>query len=292
MKRWLASLALVSMALLLAACSPTEFMRRMMDRMVPDEDEALAHRFMESLRSGDIEAAAEMLDTKIVQPGVESNLVEVADLLIPSDSASEELVGCNILTVNGNRKSSLTYQYQNGDQWLLVSLTVHTRGGLSTLISINLQPMPKSLGEINAFAFKGKGARHYTMLLVAIAVPLFIIYALVACIRTRPIRRKWLWIIFILLGFGTLTLNWTSGKLFFNPLSILLLGAGIIKQGIYAPWAVSITFPLGAVIFLLRRNKLVLQPENEQVETPPEPSPENAENGVKNDYIDNSSGFR
>ena len=37
------------------------------------------------------------------------------------------------------------------------------------------------------------------------------LYALVLCIRTRNVKSKWLWILFILVGFGAVQANWTTG---------------------------------------------------------------------------------
>jgi hypothetical protein len=75
-------------------------------------------------------------------------------------------------------------------------------------------------------------------------------------------RRKWLWIIFILIGFGKLSLNWTTGQILFNPLSfyVQLFSVAVIKHGPYAPWIFSISIPLGAIIFFLKKILIVTEP--------------------------------
>lgn len=61
-------------------------------------------------------------------------------------------------------------------------------------------PIPQSLETLNAFTFKNKGMLHIVFLILSIITPIFILTVLVICVRTKIKKRKWLWIIFILLG--------------------------------------------------------------------------------------------
>jgi hypothetical protein len=71
-------------------------------------------------------------------------------------------------------------------------------------------------------------------------------------------KRKWLWIIFILFGIGRITVNWTTNRWGFSPLSFLVFGSGAFAQP-FGAWMISISFPLGAIVFLLRRKTLTAQ---------------------------------
>ena len=234
--------------------------------MAPDDDEVLAHEYLDALRSRDFDTAIRLLDPQFNQPGIESNLTVVADVLDQGDVVSLELVGCNIFSTPQKRRSSLTYQYEFTNTWVLAALTIDTVDDQKQVFGINVNSIPNSLGKLNAFTFEGKGLKHYAMLFGAIGIPLFILYALISCIRTKIRKRKWLWILFILFGFGSLGFNWSTGQLLFNPLSFnfQLFGAGITKQGLYAPWIVSLSLPLGAILFFVRKNKLMKQPEQEE----------------------------
>ena len=255
-----------AITILLSGCNPNEYMRNMMDRMAPDEDEALAHEYLDALRSRDFDTATRLLDPQFNQPGIESNLTVVADVLDKGDVLSLELVGCNVFSTPQKRRSNLTYQYQFADGWVLAALTIDTVDDHQQVFGINVNPTPKSLGELNAFTFKDKSLKHYFMLVASIGIPLFILFVLVICIRTKVRKKKWLWIIFILLGLGKLGLNWSTGQILFNPFSFYfqLLGSGIVKQGLYAPWIITISLPLGAILFLIRKDKLTKQPEQEE----------------------------
>ena len=59
-----------------------------------------------------------------------------------------------------------------------------------------------------------------------------------------------------MLGLGQLSLNWTTGDLDYRIARVQMLGSAYLKQGLYAPWILSVSVPLGAIVFLIRRNKL------------------------------------
>jgi hypothetical protein len=119
----------------------------------------------------------------------------------------------------------------------------------------------------------GKGATQYAILSLAVLAPLFSLYVFLLCIKTRMGKKKWLWLIFIVLGIGKLGVNWTTGQVLFTPLAIQLPPAGANAQ-LYGPWLVYVSIPLGAIIFLIMRKKLVgpvQQTQQGALGTPPPP---------------------
>lgn len=111
--------------------------------------------------------------------------------------------------------------------------------------------------ELNKFVLQGKSPWHYAILTLALAVPLFIIITLIVCVRTPIPRRKWLWVIFILGGIGSVGTNWTTGALEFNLLQYLVLGGSALASSEHAPWVITAGFPLGALIFWFKRRKFI-----------------------------------
>ncbi len=193
-----------------------------------------------------------------LSPGSSPDLRPLSISWTGGEPLSVELVGCNVVRTSGKRPSQLTYQYHFTDSWLLAAITIDTIGETKSVFGVTVNPVPKSLGELNAFTFSDKGFRHYVMLLLAVAIPVFILAVLILCIRTKMRHRKWLWIIFILFGFGKFSLNWTTGQFLFNPLSVhfQMFGAAAARWGLYAPWIISISVPVGAIVFLIRRKRL------------------------------------
>ena len=69
-------------------------------------------------------------------------------------------------------------------------------------------------------------------------------------------KKKWLWIIFMLIGIGKYSFNWTGGQMSFTPLAIQLFSAAAFKGGLYAPWVISVSVPIGALSFILKKHKI------------------------------------
>jgi hypothetical protein len=88
---------------------------------------------------------------------------------------------------------------------------------------------------------------------------IFTLVVLVVCIRTKMKRRKWLWILFILFGFGKLSVNWATGQWGVMVLAAQLFSASGTAAYL-GPWIVSVSLPVGAVLFLIKRRRLEARP--------------------------------
>jgi hypothetical protein len=243
--------------LLLASCDYKAFLQK----FVPKDDDAFAHRFLDAVRTGDYAAADQMLDASLRGEKSASGLHDLNGVLAHGEPVSVEIIGCNIFTNASpqgmTRTTNLSYQIHFPDSWAAGNVIVgHPSGGMSVLGS-RFQPIPDSLEVLNRFTFAGKSLPHYLVFTACIAVPVFILVTLMMCIRS-PIRRKWLWIVFILLGFIQFRFDWTSGQFQVQPISFALFGAGAFRLSPYAPWILSFAIPIGAIIFLLLRRRLLL----------------------------------
>jgi hypothetical protein len=148
------------------------------------------------------------------------------------------------------------YRYPDGSGMIAdVVLSPAAKG--YRVYGIHLQPMSRGTLEANDFSLKGKTNLHYALLVAIVAVIALTIWALVACIRARGVRYKWLWIIFILIGFGKLTVDWTTGAMAFTPMAFQLLSASGMRSGFWGPWVIGISVPIGAIVFLASRRRLM-----------------------------------
>src|SRR5262249_47184155 len=145
-----------------------------------------------------------------------------------------------------------TFEFNFGGKWMLINVALKEQNGRKTVVGFHVDREPSSLEARNHFTPYGKNPGQYAVLVAMAVVIVLIIWALVSCIRTPIPRRKWLWILFVLLGFCDLTVNWTTGQYTFQPLYVHLLGVGAMAAP-FGPWMLSVSLPLGAVIFLLRR---------------------------------------
>ena len=158
-------------------------------------------------------------------------------------------------TGNGSQRLvfiNLLYKF-DGPGDLGVQIETAREGGKIVIQNVYFQPLPHALVEKNALSLAGKGLIHYVVLLLAIAIPLLMIYALVKLWRSKTMRWRWAWTIFILLGFFKFTFNWTTGYFSLSLLSLQLLGVSVLRASQYQPWLVALSVPVGALLVLYRQ---------------------------------------
>jgi hypothetical protein len=151
--------------------------------------------------------------------------------------------------------TSITLEYQFPSKWLLVNVVTQRKDDVSTILGLYVNTTPDSLENLYRFTLVGKSAIQYLILTLAVCSLLFSVYVFVICIRTRALKRKWLWALFVLAGIGRLAINWTTGQCTFNLLSIRIPCAHAFANP-YGPWTVAVYLPLGAILFLNHRWKM------------------------------------
>jgi hypothetical protein len=177
-------------------------------------------------------------------------------------------------TVRSDTRSGTVYFLSGlyrfpGDKDLAVEVALKRTGASYLVAGVHFQTLPHAWIAANDFVLEGKPVQSYAFLAGMAAVLVTSLVALVQCIRTRGIRRKWLWIVFILFGFGKLSLNWATGALAFTPLAIQIFSASAFRSAWIGPWVLSISLPLGAILFLACRKRLLVPAEQS---SPPIPS--------------------
>lgn len=150
----------------------------------------------------------------------------------------------------------LTFRrWRGADRGVTDGFVLSNVGGTTVVDGLAAEPLPDSLENLNRFEFFGQGPINYLMLLCCIAVPVFMLATFVRVIRAPLPRRKWLWALFVLLGVGQIALDWNVGTLSFSLLQLRPLGSGWLKAGEFAPTVLFTSFPLGAILFFVRRRK-------------------------------------
>lgn len=185
-------------------------------------------------------------------------LAAVAEILPEAERADVKLVGYHIF--RGPQASRVTavlqYHYPPPDEkYFVVNTVVENTGGEFSVSGLRLNQIAGALDELNAFRLSGASVRHYIFLALVIIVPIFILAVLVLCIRTPIPKKKWMWVLFVLVGLGKFQFNWTTGDFAQSYGSIQLFGAGASTGGPYAPWILTFSIPIGAIVFLTRRRK-------------------------------------
>ena len=247
--RWrgLAGLAALASALLCSLAGAEEL-------RTPDQ---LARHSIGLLQRGDLEEVQALFATDVF------TRVETNDLLL-LHHALEHFADPEIRLVHGGaaqvseagRDEAWAYQIRDDTRSILLLFKIRALEGSPRIAHVEWQPAPLDLRDRFPFALAGVPSAYYLVLGAAIGVPLLMISALVLCARRRP--RAWgLWALFIALGVGELSVLWLprpfhTSYVSIDPLSIQILGAGIAKTPSYDPWRLSVSLPLGALLFLWR----------------------------------------
>lgn len=252
MRLYKSSLYLLGLVALLVGCDQ----QAMFEKFVPKEESAIARRVLSQLAAKDYDSVERQLDPSVKNASVHAALEQMAAMFPLGENANVNTVVANTSTVNGVTTYNLTFEHEFSNSWLLSNVVLQRRDAQLTVLGLRVNPMKQSLKELNGFTLVGKTIFHYVVLALAVAIPLFIVFALVLCFRTPIAKRKWLWMLFVALGFVQFSFNWTDGAYGIQPISVLLLGAGFSSAGPYAPFIFTVAIPLGAVVFLFRRRSL------------------------------------
>lgn len=242
-------IVLLSMLVLLG-CSQ----QQMLEKFSTPTDQAQAKGYISDLQAGKLDVIESKLDQSIKTPGFHDTLIRMARLLPLGPPTSVKLVGAHKLFSPAGTQTNTTLEYQWGDRWFLCNVAIQKSATAQTIVGLHVYPQKTSLEEQVRFTLAGKSPAQYVILAGAILALGLTLFALVACIRTKGLRRKWLWILFIIVGFGMLSTNWATGAVNYQLLYVSLFSASAFAQ-FYGPWTISMSAPVGAIVFLLRRRK-------------------------------------
>lgn len=231
----------------------------MIEKIADDAKEKIARDYIQRLIDGDATGLIAESDPSLQTANVLAEFGKMTAVLPKEAPSVTNLVGYYFHFSTGQPPQyNLTYQFGYGSKWVLANVAWREfPDGKRVIVGMSAYLLPASLQETHALSLKRAGPRHYAFLVGAIAVPVFILVTLVTCIRTKLPRRKWLWIVFILLGFVRFSINWTTGEMAFAPLTFVLFSASAMTQSIYSPWTISFALPLGAALFWIRRRRLI-----------------------------------
>jgi hypothetical protein len=231
-------------------------------RLLSKEDDALARQMIEALRTADYATATKIMDPKVFNGTTAQGLKRLHAVLDHGTPLEVANVGVwfqnSASTPEEPRRVTLTYQIHFPNRWTVAVIHLVEHSGANCVEAINMQPMSDSLEVLNRFTLAGKTPLHYVFLVTSVLVPAFILLVLLICIRSPiPPKYKWLWVILVLLGGGVFQLDWTTGRHDFQTWSILLLGSAVSHSSEHSPWIISVSLPVGAILFLFLRRSLM-----------------------------------
>jgi hypothetical protein len=227
--------------------------------LVPQEEMTFAKDYLSQLREKNFSHVLKHVDSELSAQITEEKLEEVAAYFPSGQLLSTDLIGSQVNTFNSTWQGNFSFEYEFESGWALANVVLKRVDDKTTVIGFNVYRTDGSQKELNKFVLHGKMALHYLVLILASIVPVFILITLIYCIKTPIAKRKWLWILFVLGGIGTISINWTTGLYEFKIFQFQFFGAAVTAAGEYAPWVITAGFPLGAIVFWFKRNSFIEQ---------------------------------
>ena len=258
MKKILISILLLLTCLFLSSCELKEqLVGAVMDVVAQKAEEsgaeALARRFVDGVIAHDADLVASALSPEVPRESVEQAMAKLA-MLLPAGAADYTLTPThwNVQTNNGQTRETFQFTLVIGERtFLLETLQLSGYEGLANVHMQEIDPAALTAGSTAAPAFS-----IWTVvgLVLTVAVFAVIIWAFVDALR-RPLNRRWLWLLIVVLGNLLLVFSVANGQVRLNynlglHLSIAQIAVGDGGFGIRA------MLPVGAIVYLTLRRKL------------------------------------
>jgi hypothetical protein len=257
-------LTFLTTVLLLTSCGS---MDEVSEDMVPSEVSAYTKDYINKLVEGDTDYCYNQLEKQFQDDKAKTFFQDCHENLKDKNLEKSAIINYRSTTMFGDNPTSnyeIGYEYEYDDSWVYYSFKLVEQDGQFKVYAFNLSPFENSLRAVHQFTLNDKGLLHYFFLFMIIAIPLFILISIGFSIKT-PLKKKWLWIIFMLLGFVSFNLNWTDGEFGMKLLTFKLLGAGFSKTGIIAPWIFSFAIPVGAIAFWFKRAQIIKEHKTQEL---------------------------
>jgi len=255
--------------LLLAACSvnllpQTDFFD---DEVMESFESVLEH-----VSNKDVSAILDMSLTEF--QNIENIEVEIEKILSYAGEAknSELIIAEHRYADNSlvaKKVFYAAYEYKNGENYDVLEIALQKENEECCFLRhINIKKNEFQSSTYHNFKSHKYDAKRIGFIGLMIGTLMFILVTLIRVIRDKNLNRKWLWFIFVIFGFYGMTLNWTTGQISSNFMSMNpnggfkfsivkfnLLGSSFTRSGLFYPWILDWGFPLGAVIYSIKRRK-------------------------------------
>lgn len=162
------------------------------------------------------------------------------------------LVGANQFSNRTTDRITLSYEFRTESGWRLASVTTLDSASNWALLGFHAEPLPGELRAVNEFQLARRSAAQYLALLATVACALFTLGTAIFLATRRQFPKRWRWLLASLVGVGTVSVNWTTGEVASRLFFVQLLGASAVRPGEFAPWILSFSFPIGAIVALSR----------------------------------------
>jgi len=226
-----------------------------LERRAP-QDISLVKSYFDLLREGHSDQVEQLLHPDLQRSESRASFDELVATIPQEAPRSVKAVLVGTRCSEGTCEDHIILEYRYSSERLLFNVRLLKEADQISILGIYIRVIPESFMKANEFTLANRGFPQYAILTLALLFPALSIYVLILCIRAQIGPRKWTWAAFIVLGISRLGVNWNTGQLNFNLLSIQILSAGASAEQ-YEPWVIAVSVPLGAICFLINYRSLL-----------------------------------
>lgn len=248
--------AIVVFGLLLGA--PLYQHRTDVSGLAPADEIAIAVRMADDVRLHRFDDATALMEEK-ARPTDPTLLPRIAGLF-PAERWAHmraTLWTRAISTTDSFDHLEMLFEYRNDSALSLTLTMVRTPKG-PVIRAANFNYLRRQDLHANDFELpaSAKDSRWIALCLGG-TIDLFAFVTFVVCMTSPLIRWRWrwLWLIIVLVGVMRFNVNWSTGALATLPISFMLPPASLGRIGIFGPWFVMLTAPLGAAAYWAYRTR-------------------------------------
>lgn len=221
----------------------------MIDKFSSKEEQNKAIEVAEMFRSG---SAAEL--AAIAHPEFAKQLPALAPevekyLLDVKGPFSIENVSA-FASTNGPTQKRFVALSGVDDRWAVAEINFAIEDEKVTLLGFYVEKFDRNPKMSNDFQVGDRGLTGYFwLLMMGLSVAVCIVAAVLVWLGGR-LRYRPLWTLVALLALMKFELNWATGDWVFSPINIQFLGAGAVTAGPFAPWMLTFSLPLPALVII------------------------------------------
>jgi hypothetical protein len=261
----------VLLVLLTSACNPDALMHRI---ATPERD-ARAQHVIHMIVAGEH-------DSLLAESRFDMDSAARARVLFQLDSAlrgrqvdSMTLVGANLFSMSGTDRLTLSYEFHTEKRWIFSSVTTLDSASTWKVIGFHVEPLAGELRAMNDFRLADRSAVQYLALLAVVLCTVFTLGTAIFLATRRNFPKRWRWVLASLVGVASASVNWTTGEVATRMIFVQLFAASAVRASEFAPWILSFSFPLGAIVALARYRSYLASSRTpvtpESLEQPPSP---------------------
>lgn len=249
-------LLIAGLLLFCFGCNAVSRLEKMQQSAKKDFD--FSKEYISLIQNGKIEEAMTYLPPKLRNEDTGKFLNEVVAVFPSKPFERAELVRLKKNSGLTGTATKLVLEYVYPTKPIIVIIHLFQTDDEKVIVNwleVNQLRLPAK--DMYAFTFQDKSFIHILFLIWIVLVPLFIIFTVVVALRTPIKKKKWLWILFILIGIFGIHFNWATTEIIIRPSNFKLLGSAFTRYSTTGAWLLKVSLPIGAILFWVKRKKFL-----------------------------------